>query len=198
MNKQFPGRNYSGTAYLNYYVDAISRVYGHARCARTVTRSNSSRNSTTTTSESIRRGYVESDSNLSILAAQLERHTTTCFGSSLRSRSLGNRHTDKSIYADQLVRWFLNFHPSQFVFISLSSFAVSASYTVGALLQFLQVDGHADGPPLHEQKKLTRPNNLSELRENQLLAAERKILADVFAPYNNILKSILCEVDAAI
>eukprot|EP01036_Dinobryon_divergens_P025548 gene25548-34106_t len=138
MNKQFSGRNYSGTDYLNYYVDAMARVY----------------------------------------AAQLERHTKTCFGSSLRSRSLGNRHTDKSIYADQLVRWFLNFHPTQFVFISLSSFADSASHTVGTLLQFLEVDGTPDfRQPLHEQaKKLARPNNLSELRENQLLDTERKRL----------------------
>jgi hypothetical protein len=195
MNKQFSDKSYSGTDYLKYYVDALSRVYGNDRCARTVTIRDGSNSSSG--------GYTfhgsdaSSFSDLLLLAAQLERQTQTCFGSSLRSRTLGSRHTDKSIYADQLVRWFLNFRPTQFVIISLSSFAENASSTVSTLLQFLVVDGHVDGPPdvrppLHEQKKLSRPNNLTDLRENQLLDGERKILADFFAPYNLLLNSILC------
>ncbi len=36
----------------------------------------------------------------------------SCFGDDLRSSKLGARHLDKSIYVDQLQRWYLNFLPT--------------------------------------------------------------------------------------
>jgi hypothetical protein len=43
---------------------------------------------------------------------------STCFGSNFRDGSLGLRHIDKGLYADQLDRWFQNFRRDQFLFLS--------------------------------------------------------------------------------
>ncbi|KAJ1442946.1 P-loop containing nucleoside triphosphate hydrolase protein, partial [Ochromonadaceae sp. CCMP2298] len=60
-----------------------------------------------------------------------------CFGAHLRSAQLGLRHLDKSIYIDQLLRWFSLFDPRRFHFLSLENFAQNPQKEFGSLLTFL-------------------------------------------------------------
>jgi hypothetical protein len=66
--------------------------------------------------------------------------TRKCFGSMLRAKQLGLRHIEKSIYYDQILRWFLNFSPGQFVFLSLSDIASSPRQMLSQLFHDMHVD----------------------------------------------------------
>jgi len=70
---------------------------------------------------------------------------TQCFAKTqgntqaIRSKALGYQHLDKSIYYDQLIRWFINFAPSQFQFVNLPSLSHSPKHTLLRMFEKWQI-----------------------------------------------------------
>lgn len=151
-----------------------------------------------------------------LLAKQLERQTKACFGRNLRSKRLGSRHVDKGIYIDQLLRWFVSFHPKQFAFIALGNFSMKPFITVSTIIQFMgirddplnlidQISGKgADRIAIpavfdhfvEKERKLTRPNNLSDLSENTLSSQELTLLEGYYRPYERALAMLFRYINA--
>lgn len=119
-----------------------------------------------------------------------------CFGNEFRKASLGLRHLDKSIYFDQLSRWLINFHPSQFRLISSEEMLLNPLGTVENVLSFI-----SSKPLLLEQMRslssmdtstrhLERPNKLS--RNVKLSLEEERELRRYLTPYQDALQRVLC------
>ena len=194
MNKQFVGRNFSGIDYLTYYVNALISIYGRDRCAHQIEDKHEDMNNYNSSLKGLNEWNDENEVVVYKLAVQLEQQTKVCFGKSLRSKSLGSRHVDKGVYVEQLVRWFVNFHPRQFAVVPLSKFAKAPLETLSFLLRFLELPDLDNGYPKNaaDIQKLKRPNNLSEIEENVLSNEERNQMHNFFTPYNVLLNLLLC------
>jgi hypothetical protein len=138
----------------------------------------------------------------------------------LRSPSLGQRHIDKGVYIDQILRWYASFSPTQFHFMSLEDFSRYPRHGMKALLRFLQVDPGSSGSGGEEsrsehrqgkvenggdvggeyaafvdgldfsKRRLERPN----ARMTSLSAlpeADLAALREFYAPYKALLRSLL-------
>jgi hypothetical protein len=81
----------------------------------------------------------QSSAQLSQVEAVLYVASKRCFGSKLRSPTLGGRHIDKGVYIDQIIRWYASFRKEQFHFIPLERFSVDPRNQFQDLLDFLQV-----------------------------------------------------------
>jgi hypothetical protein len=120
----------------------------------------------------------------------------TCFGEELRSKSLGLRHVDKSIYYDQLVRWLLNFHPNQFIFLPTTALHNAPHASMHQLLSWLQPRLRRDMVESidYSNVKLSSPNRRrSQTAATQLLPAKEMHtrLQRFFKPYDLALKNLL-------
>ena len=117
-----------------------------------------------------------------------------CFDSHLRSRKLGSRHIDKSIYVDQINRWLDNFPRHNFHFISLHSWEHNATEEYMKLARFL-FDNDEDRLyipiPFLDQKRLVKPNARSQYSSQQLNDTFRQILYNYFRPYNDQLYQLI-------
>jgi hypothetical protein len=71
---------------------------------------------------------------------------SSCFGSTFRDGSLGLRHIDKGLYADQFDRWFQNFHRSQFLVLSYEQWLSDPLKYYETILNFFGQDLF-DSPP---------------------------------------------------
>lgn len=60
-----------------------------------------------------------------------------CFGAALHSNTLGLRHVDKSIYYDQIFRWYLNFPPENFYVTSIEEWEQDPLEQYMQLLKFI-------------------------------------------------------------
>lgn len=127
--------------------------------------------------------------------------TAQCFGTKLRSPSLGNRHIDKGVYVDQVLRWFVSFRPDQFHFTTLERFSQDPAAEILRLLQFMDVPAEDENSGVNPDngthkaymqalqlniRRLEKPNNrmpnFSAIPEQDL--AELKSFYD---PYNALL-----------
>jgi hypothetical protein len=149
---------------------------------------------------------------VSTLEDVLYKASTQCFGSLLRSPALGQRHLDKGVYIDQILRWYASFHPSQFHFMTLEDFSQDPRRGMNSLLRFLQVE-HDEGNKLNSlrqdlesgaeggyngfidgldfaKKRLERPNaRMSDL--SALGEADLPVLRNFYAPYNALLRALV-------
>ena len=135
-----------------------------------------------------------------------------CFGSALRSPSLGLRHLDKGVYIDQVRRWHASFQPSQFMFITLEEFTLQPQEHMRRLLEFMNtipdiptttVTGRQQqelSSPVHDafiksldfsKRRLERPNKLQPDFRTAVSAAHRGLLAEFYSPYNTALRALL-------
>lgn len=62
-----------------------------------------------------------------------------CFGTQLRSPTLGTRHIDKGVYIDQILRWYASFKPSQFYIGTLETFTAAPRDRFQDVLDFMAV-----------------------------------------------------------
>ena len=117
-----------------------------------------------------------------------------CFGPHLRSRTLGSRHIDKSIYVDQINRWFDNFPRHNFHFISLHSWEHNSTDEYQKLARFL-FENNEDHihvlQPLLDRKRLVKPNARSQYPSQQLNHTFRQLLYNYFRPYNDQLYQLI-------
>lgn len=120
-----------------------------------------------------------------------------CFGADLRSKTLGHRHIDKGIYADQILRWWDNFRKDQFLFISLKDMHARPKETLQQVLDFMNVEP-SGGKRLNGydsvvgsidfgKVRLQKPNKLTVDAPEYF----KKILYDYYEPYNKQLMTVL-------
>ena len=109
----------------------------------------------TTLSNFFARESNQSSSQLSQIEAVLYAASKRCFGSKLRSPTLGGRHIDKGVYVDQIIRWYASFRKEQFHFIPLERFSVDPRNQFQDLLDYLQV-------PSGEEKYVNRVVSVME------------------------------------
>lgn len=121
----------------------------------------------------------------------------TCFNDErLATRLLGLRHVDKSIYADQLLRWFLLFpNPERFLVLYLEEFAQSPHTQLSRVLKFMGVqtnDLALQGISFRD-KKLSQPNSIYRklIHDNHTISLIRVTLDAFFAPYNVLTAALL-------
>ena len=64
-----------------------------------------------------------------------------CFAGTggMHSSNMGHRHISKGIYIDQVARWYANFRPDQFLFLSLEEFSAHPKASFQRVLDFLKV-----------------------------------------------------------
>ena len=115
-----------------------------------------------------------------------------CFGSSLRSTSLGGLHVDKGVYADQLVRWFANFPRENFFITSLEQWQRDAVGEFSRLLRFIGVPPSTSALGLSlsanaSLARLVRPNSLQTEAPRDLLQR----LDSFFMPHTHRLGRLL-------
>jgi hypothetical protein len=84
-----------------------------------------------------------------------------CFGNDIRKASLGHRHVDKSIYADQLRRWFANFNRSMFYIMDYRNFEETPREELAKVTSFFIDDHQARNRSLLALRRL--PLNASRL-----------------------------------
>jgi hypothetical protein len=142
-----------------------------------------------------------------------------CFGSEWRSPRLGDRHIDKSIYVDQLHRWFANFPPSEIesnrrgaalpqderfgaYFVSaleVLASPVTQTQMLTQLLDFLYKDRGMHivrpkgTPALPAQGYLVKPNAHAQTTENAPSEALLQKLRAFYAPYTEQVNALLKE-----
>lgn len=132
--------------------------------------------------------------------SQLYQALVKCFGSDLRSKTLGHRHIDKGIYVDQVLRWLDNFRMDQFLFISLKDMHARPQETFQKVLDFMEVipsDGRIERLP-GELDPIVSTIEFGRVRlqKPNMFTADvpdyfKKILYEYFAPYNEMLSSLL-------
>jgi hypothetical protein len=125
-----------------------------------------------------------------------------CFGSQFRSSTLGKRHIDKSIYFDQLDRWFLNFPIHNFYITSLEKFAQDPQHEFSKIMHFIGADvkrnietnviesvSSKPNVDMSQEAPMTRLRKPNSIAQYDLPSPRlRNDLEDFFAPYNRLLK----------
>jgi len=122
----------------------------------------------------------------------LRRRLEHCFGSSLRTTSLGGLHVDKGVYADQLERWFANFPRENFFITSLEQWKRDAVGEFSRLLRFIGVPPPTTATGLSlaandSLARLVRPNSLQSEAPRDLLQS----LDTFFQPHAQRLDRLL-------
>ncbi len=77
-----------------------------------------------------------------------------CFGASIQSKTLGLRHVDKSIYVDQLFRWYLNFPSTNFYILTLEEWEQDPVGQYTQLLKFINPNYYVSEEGKNELQKL--------------------------------------------
>lgn len=80
-----------------------------------------------------------------------------CFGSELRSRTLGQRHVDKGVYVDQLDRWMRVFPSDNFFIFTLEQWNIDPHHIFQQLLLFIGVSERGAG--IFESSNNTHANH---------------------------------------
>ncbi len=90
----------------------------------------------------------------------------SCYGKKqVRSRELGLYHVDKSIYVDQILRWWINFPLSeQFIIMRSETFFTQPSQTIQVIHALLRSNHSSHSSPsiTAKAKRLFHPNSLAE------------------------------------
>ena len=96
-----------------------------------------------------------------------------CFGASIQSTTLGLRHVDKSIYIDQIFRWYLNFPSTNFYILTIEEWEQDPFGHYTQLLKFINPNYHV---PEDGENELQR-----------LLTTKVILLAHIHTPDNYLL-----------
>jgi hypothetical protein len=134
------------------------------------------------------------------LAASVRRKNldalSTCFGSEFRSPTLGLRHIDKSIYVDQLDRWFQNFRRDQFLILRYEWVIKNPVLGYKRMLEFLGQNTFGQGAFRDESELSFLSDNLlstSNSHKEAISDALKQEINCFFSPHNGRLNTMLGE-----
>lgn len=124
---------------------------------------------------------------------QYQHQLQHCYGHLYRHKSLGYKHFDKSIYIDQLIRWFIIYppHSSQFIFLSSSLLLTQTKQSIVQLLSWLLPNETIEFQQIINQINLNKqllkdPNQLS--KQYRLSSEIIQSIDNYYQPYEYALQ----------